>query len=309
MSTAIEITSRLRACFGHFDHVKQMMNRLEELYAYTCDDEEPEHLLVIGESGVGKSTLLKRFCKRYPRIEHEEFVEIPVLYVVVQPGCTIKRLARSMLLEMGSKFWNKGDEEELRNQLVCLMSACKVRMVILDEVNHLVDRGRAQTHHNIADWIKGLADTVRVPFVLAGIPRAKRLLDANDQLRSRFREQIEIKRFSVGGDKALSQFRGALNAFSRLLGGLPTVCLTDDTVARSIHFATDGRLRDIRRLLVRTVKIAYNQQKPSITKSTLLQAFRQVIFKEATETRNPFSAKFNEMPLVNPGEPFSPREE
>lgn len=309
MTTAIEITKSLRTCFGHFHHVKQVMSRMDELFTYQCADEEPEHLFVLGESGVGKSTILKRFRDKYPRIEHDDFTEIPVLYVVVQPGCTIKRLANSMLLELGSKFWNKGNEEELRHQLVCLLRACKVRLVILDEVNHLVDRGRAQTHHNIADWIKGLSDTVGVSFVLAGIPRAERLVATNDQLRSRFRELITIERFSAIDQEAFKQLRGVLNAFSRALCDLPSVTLTAEDTANAFVFATDGRLRDIRRLLVRAVELAYKKSAPSLTVAALAQAFREVIFLNAPDARNPFSTKFNKLPLTKPGEPFAPREE
>lgn len=307
--TSESLTRALRRCFAQFPHVQSVMKRLETLFGYQCWHEEAEHIMLLGESGVGKSTLLKRFRDQHPPIEHDEYTEVPVLYVEVPAVCSIKKLANTMLLALGSQYWNKGNEIELTLQLRCLLQGCKVRMIILDEVNHLVERGGVKTHHNIADWIKRLSDEMRLPFVLAGIPRAQRLLNTNDQLRSRFREVIVIQPFSVETDMAAKHFCGVLKTFGGLLKGISSIQLSHPDIAHNFIFATGGRLREIRKLLVRAVELAFEDAVPRLTIAILAQAFSTVIYPNAPDDRNPFHAKFRKVPLIKPGEPFAPREE
>jgi len=303
--TAVTIIRSLRRSFTRFPHVKRATAALDRLYEYECVEEEPEHMMLIGESGVGKSTLLIRYSDLHPVIEHEEFTEIPVLYVKVTPSCTPRKLAGLLLRGLGSPFWNKGKEDELTVQVECLLKACKVRLVILDEANHLVDRGGEKTQHTTADWIKTLSDEVHIPFVLAGIPRIERLNHTNDQLRGRFREVVRVHRFSVANKSAELEFRSVLAAFKRVLDDLPTVDFSESILARQFAFATDGRLREIRKLLVRAVELAFEQQRPEITSAVLAHAFRQVIFPDAPNDRNPFHRSFNLVPLTALGEPFA----
>lgn len=275
------------------------------MHEYQCGNEEAEHVMLLGESGVGKSTLLVKYVEKHPAVEHEEFTEIPVLYVAIGQSPTPKILASTGLKALGDPKWHVGKEVELTARLVFLIKQCRVRLVIFDEANHLIDRGGEKTLHTAADWLKGLVDATRVSFVLAGIPRTKKLLENNDQLRSRFREVIEIDRFSVANKSAEHEFRSVLNAFKGYLQGLPTIDISGAAVTRLFAFATDGRLRDIRRLLVRAVELAYERPDPRLTDLVLAEAFRTVIYPGSHDKRNPFHKAFNELPLVKGNEPFA----
>lgn len=141
--------------------------------------------------------------------------------------------------------------------------------------------------------------------MLPGIPRTARLLDTNDQLRDRFREVIEIERLSIAPKPAALEFCSALRTFKRYLKDLPTIDISSPDVTSLFAFATDGRLRDIRRLLVRAVELAYEQPNPKLTNLILAESFRQVIYPRAPDDRNPFHQTFNKTPLVRIGEPFT----
>ncbi|MGP8438941.1 TniB family NTP-binding protein [Paraburkholderia fungorum] len=300
------IVKDMKSSFIHFPHIKKIQIALDRMREYQCDDEEAEHLMLLGESGVGKSTLLKRYAKKYPRIEHEEFTEIPALFVALRQAPNPKRLSSRVLKALGDPKWRSGGEDELTERLVLLIEQCRVKLVILDESNHMVDRGGEKTLHTCGDWLKGVVDATRVSFVLAGIPRTRRLLTANDQFRGRFREVIEIDRFSVANKSAEREFRSVLKTFEGYLRELPTIDLSGAAITRLFAFATDGRLRAIRSLLVRAVQLACEQPHPRLTHAVLAEAFRMVIYPGSPDKRNPFHKAFNEMPLVNGDEPFTP---
>jgi Cdc6-like AAA superfamily ATPase len=303
-----EIVRDIRQSFINFPHVKRMLAALDRMHDYQCENEEPEHIALLGESGVGKSTLLAKYADGHPVIEHAELTEVPVLYMALSQSPTPKIMASTGLKAIGDPKWHVGKEVELTARFIFLIKRCRTRLVIIDEANHLIDRGGEKTLHTSADWLKHLVNATRVSFVLAGIPRTRRLFATNDQLRERFREIVEIDRFSVANRSAEHEFRSALNVFKRYLRELPTIDISGPVIARQFAFATDGRLRDVRRLLVRAVELAYEQTNPRLTDAILAEAFRTVIYPGSPDNRNPFHKAFNEMPLVKGDEPFAPVE-
>ena len=302
----VAITKAIRRAFIRIPRVEEVMRRVEELFAYQCDAEEPEHLVLIGESGVGKSTLLRRYVETHVRIVHEEFTEIPVLYVPVPAACSIKKLAGEALFAMGSPFWNRGGEPERTHQLLTLLRACKVRLVIFDEVNHLVERGSSKTHYAVGDWIKQLSEQSKVSCVLAGTPMTEQLLVTNAQLRGRFGEVTHLAPLSLGSEEDAKVFCGVLRTFQKLFSDIDSVDLTSPSICKAMAYATGGRLRSLRMLLVRAVEIGAPLDEPRIDLSVLAEAFESVIYNEASRGRNPFKADFDAQPLTKPGEPYGP---
>lgn len=306
----IQAAKRVRRFFGHFPQVVVVRDRLVAAIEYQSKDEEAEHLMLLGDPGTGKTTLLRRICKSFPNKEHREFTEIQVLYAEVPAACNINKLAGAMLQAMGSLFWNKGGEEERTYQLKKLLLECKTRVVILDEVNHLVDRGQAKTHEAVADWIKQFATQSKVAFVLAGVARSRALLEANDQLADRFREVLELRPLGIGDKGQIKEFASVMKAFEQAMQGVAHIDLSSAKVLKPLAFATGGRLRAIRKLLVRAIELVAKEaaeRRPAIINLRILeQAFLQVIFKKATPQQNPFSTKFRGTPLIKAGEPFAP---
>lgn len=302
-----KITTQLRRCFLELPQAVKSMGRMREMMRYECADEEPEHLMLIGHPGTGKSTLLKKLLASCPRVVHQEFTEVPILYTEIPARTTIKALAGLMLQNLGSEYWNRGDETARTHQLVTLIRACRCKLIILDEVNHLVDRGGVKTHYLVGDWIKQLGAATRTSIVLSGTLRSKQLLTTNYQLGSRFSEVHTLSPLSLIGERQW-EFLGVLKTLESLLAPMPSIELHHQKTAPMIAFATNGRMRSIRQLLVRAVEVAGRAPKQKLTLDALQVAFLEVIFPKAPDTRNPFSEKFNGLPLTRAGEPFQPEE-
>jgi len=302
-----DVIVSMKKTFVQLPRYGRVMEQLEELLLQGDALDDPDHLFIIGESGVGKSRILKRFKSSHPRVVHTEFTEIPVLYLCIPSKSSIDDIASAALLEMGSAFWNCGKTKELTFQLKKLLKACKVQMILIDEMNHLVDKGLFKTHHLIADWLKLLSDDIHIPIVFAGIPRATLLLYTNDQLRGRFREVVEIAPFSVETKSGLLEFRNVLKSYETMASAYVKIDFSSVKMARRMIFATAGRMREIRRLIFRVVKLACKTNPPRASMATFSEAFRQVIYPGAPDTRDPFTSKFEKIPLTRPGEPYAPR--
>lgn len=302
-----KIARAIRRAFIQFDHVKRIHGLLRDLVETDFEQGEPDILFIVGDPGTGKTWLVKRFAAAYPRREHETYTEVPVLLVNVPAKCSLKLLPSAMLEALGSPLWNVGDEEQRSHQLQTLLKKCGVKLVILNEANHLVDRGREKSHYLLADWIKLQSERSGVAFALVGIPRLKVLLEVNEQLADRVREVVTIEPFGVD-ERCKNQMTTALQSFDTLLDDIDRIPLASPENATRFTFATAGRLRRIRRMLVEAVLAAAQMPRPKIDLPLLAQVFREHIYKGAPDTRNPFVvAKFDELPLIGPGEPYFPR--
>lgn len=302
-----KIARSVRRAFIQFDHVKAILAKLKDLVETDFDQGEPDILFIVGDPGTGKTWLVKRFAANYPRIETPDRTIVPVLVANVPAKCTLKRLPGAILQALDSRLWNVGDEEQRSHQLETLLKKCGVKLVILNEANHLIDRGKEKSHYLLADWIKQTSERTGVPFVLVGIPRLKVLLDVNGQLADRVREVVTVEPFGIDA-RCKNQMVTALKSFSLLLEGVDRIPLTDPENARRFAFATAGRLRRIRRMLVESVQVAAELPKPKIDLPVLARVFREHIFKGAPDKRNPFVPEaFDGKPLTGPDEPYAPR--
>lgn len=295
------VTRKIRRAFANFPHVIDVHKRLDTLRSYHCLNEEPESVAIVGVTGTGKTALLTKYYSRHPRIEHEEYTEVPVLYAEIPAKCTIKKLVTILLRAIDSPFPVAGDEEDRTHQLITLVRQCKVRLIILDEINHLVDRGTKISHYFVGDWIKQLITKTHVPVVLAGTPRVRDLLETNEQLASRFAETISIASLSAEKD-AINSIGTALATFGQMLGDIPSIPFEVVETQRLFVFACGGRLRSLARLFTRAVEIGGTAV--GVNFDSLAQAFEQVIYDKCPQGRNPFRDDFDGTPLNKAGEPF-----
>lgn len=301
------IARTIRKSFINFEHVKKTHEAMQSLMETDSAGSEPDILFIVGETGTGKTWLIKKFATQHPSEDCETYTKVPVLLVNIPPKCNAKRLLGAMLQALGSPLWNVGGEEQRSHQLETLMKKCEVRLVIFNEANHLVDRGREKSHYLLGDWVKQTSEKTGVPFVLVGIPRVKVLLAVNEQLADRVREVITVESFGVDA-RCRNQMSTALAVFDRMLGDIDRIDLADEANARRFALATDGRLRRISRLLEAAVQAALEMPKPRIDLPLLADVFRRHVFKGSPDERNPFVvAKFDGRPLTGPGEPYEPR--
>lgn len=266
--------------------------------------DEPNCLLITGESGCGKSTLRNQYAKNYPRVEMEDRTAIPVLHLELPSQPTVKNVAERILIELGDPFAEKGSAEGKTARIVRLLKECRVELVILDEFQHFVDRSSEKVEYKVADWLKSVINASKVPFVLMGLPRCKRILDVNEQLRRRFLPRIELNRFRISRKDERKQFVGVLKSLEKAMPLDTPTALTDKEIVPRIYFATHGVIDHTMKLVGESLSIVLSERRSTIDQEVLRQAFERVIWAEAGDQTNPFHPSFESRHLNKAGEPF-----
>lgn len=264
-----------------------------------------QHLMVVGESGAGKTTLCESFASRYPRFSLPEADVLPVLRVSVPSSATVAAVAESMLQILGDPGFNLGKVPAKTKRIITLMHGMKVEMLLIDEAQEIYDRGQIKTHYQVGNWLKEVIDGARVPTVLLGLPRTERLLQINDQLRRRFSRRRNLQ---LGQDPDMSIETECLQMFVSLGTTLPLRISNGeyswDELGTRIYYACDARIGYVKKLLVGAIRVATDRSLEEINPKVLEEAFTLEVWWEGKGALNPFNAQFIFRKLDRANEPF-----
>ncbi|WP_341313746.1 TniB family NTP-binding protein [Paraburkholderia sp. IMGN_8] len=163
------------------EHLAALKRRIDDALAGFA----PKVVRVPGPSRVGKSSLIAKLSRDYPETRNEGRRNVPVLVVRVPHSATVKLLPKSVLRALGIQVRGSMTESAMFDLMVEQLRLAGTRVVIFDEISHLVDEGSRVPPRAASDWLKTLTDTPGMTLILFGIPRLERLFSANEQLRNR----------------------------------------------------------------------------------------------------------------------------
>lgn len=163
------------------EHLSALKQRINDAIAGFA----PKTVRVPGPSGVGKSSLIATLTRDYPEVRIDGRRHVPVLVVNVPQSATAKLLPKSVLCALGIQVPPRLTAGAMFDMMVKQLRLAGTRVVIFDEISHLVDEGSRVPPRAASDWLKSLTDTLGMTLILFGIPRLERLFSANEQLRRR----------------------------------------------------------------------------------------------------------------------------
>ncbi|SPA36227.1 TniB family protein [Cupriavidus taiwanensis] len=267
--------------------------------------EEPDCLLITGVSGAGKSTIRRTYAARYPREELEEITMIRVLDLELPAAPTIKNVAERILIALGDPYPDKGSAETKTGRIITLFKSCGVELVMLDEFQQFVANSEGKIEYKVADWLKQLINATRVPFVLLGLPRCKRILELNEQLRRRFLPQATLSPFSIKTKREAIKFAEFLSTIHSQTPLSKPSAFIEPAVVPLMFYATNGLIDYVMKLTSSAIQIALEEGRECIDIDVLRRAFEKAIWSQVDRERNPFDSEFIPRLLNKDGEPFS----
>jgi type II secretory pathway predicted ATPase ExeA len=274
----------------HFPRNQGALNAIGNCHSHAKLSKESEGILIQGDTGAGKTTVVKLYMQDYPRSVTEVVTMVPVLYATVPVPATCKSLVTALLTAIGDPAAERGSQISQTLRLKRYMEACKVELLILDEFQHFQDRDSLKLLKTVSDWLKVLMDETGVPIVLAGLPYSHTILDAenNEQLRRRFALRIELESFCFNTSRERQDFRRFLNIIDEKLPLAEKSDLADPGTALCIYEATDGVVAHVMKLVRRATVIAVESNREKLTVEILSLAYEQRLAANNPGKPNPF---------------------
>jgi len=229
---------------GSFNKVHKHIQK-----AYKSFGLMPKSCFITGNSGVGKSMLAKTAKRKIiAQTVHCPDAEIKlVLMVTLKDGALPDDVRKDLLKELGvdfSGYAGRNLKVLLEKQLI----VCGVRLVIFDEFQHLVRTYDKEVNKKACEFVKTFIDDTRIPVVLLGTPKGKKLFELYDELRTRFVDAGELLAMSCENEESFEYFRYFVK---NLMNNFPlkTVDLSTDENIERLMLATGGNLRSLEALL------------------------------------------------------------
>src|SRR3989338_7060872 len=135
MNAIYAILERFNEDLLQFPSYVAAFNDIEALLSLYRGSGLAQHLLVLGETGTGKTTLCRDFVTRYPRMALSDRDVVPVLHVSIPSAATIASVTEAMLAKLGDPAPTAGTVSAKTARAVKLARALSVELLLIDEAS------------------------------------------------------------------------------------------------------------------------------------------------------------------------------
>lgn len=150
---------------------------------------EGRALLVTGESGAGKSTILDRAFRTHPAFAGFRVPGsgCPLVSVEVPGSCTLMQLGRELLATLGYPLAARRSEGEVWEQARMRLEMFDVRLIHFDEAHNVIRGADVKQSAKIQKTLKALLNspTHPVSLILSGLPELTLFLESLTENRRR----------------------------------------------------------------------------------------------------------------------------
>lgn len=270
-----DIVSRIRIDHSAYAHV---LKELVEAYGAVGTTATPIFILITGETRTGKSSVVQELLRACQRSQDEGRVIRSVVYAVAPAKATVKSLLESLLYGLGDPYWSRGSLANMTQRLYTLLDAVQCKMIILDEFQHLCDKGQKLSLHLLGDWLKVLLESRKYALVGVGLPAAASVIHGHPQLAGRFDDGLKMPLFNWQDKASSTQFRAILRQFHKELHPFQLPALDGREMALRFFLASAGRIGLVAKLLDRAVRNAVSAGTVNIDLDDLKEAYTRAIW-------------------------------
>ncbi|MDQ2735270.1 MAG: TniB family NTP-binding protein [Pseudomonadota bacterium] len=263
LSDQVRIQSMQRDRWIDYARAGAVLDRLSRLLATPERDRMP-CLLLHGESNIGKTQIVRKFIRDHPSTFDEQrgVEKRQIIGMQMPPLPDQQRFYSALLFQIGAPHSPKAGVSVLEGLTRTLLHAMKPRMLVVDEVHHLL-AGSYREQRASMNLLKYLANDLQMSVVLVGTADAVVALQTDPQMSSRF-TPMELPRW-----RESEEFRRFLHAFEKLLPLKQPSALAQRDLVQLVLAATGGLTGAIAQLLTRAAEIAIRDRSERISLSHL----------------------------------------
>lgn len=237
--------------------------------------------LITGESRTGKSCVVDDFVwlHRTADVDSDDNSIRSIVYAVAPEKATVKSLVQSLLRGLGDPQWDRGTQSSQTQRLYTLLDGVQCKLIVLDEFQHLCDKGQKHKLAETADWLKVLLESKKYGLIAVGLPESAAVINNHSQLVQRFDCELRMPRFDWHDATLATQFRGILRKFQQELAPFVFPDLATPEMGLRMFFATTGRVGVLAKLLERAVHDAILKGTTKIRINDLAEAYARAVWK------------------------------
>lgn len=164
---------------------------------------EPQCMLLTGDAGTGKSSLLRHYMAKSPGQVGHGFIRKPLLISRIPSKPTLESTMVELLKDLGQ--WgseyrrNKSSAESLTEALIKCLVRCETELIIIDEFQELIENKTREKRNQIANRLKYISETAQIPIALVGMPWAVKIAE-EPQWASRLLIRRSLPYFKLSED-------------------------------------------------------------------------------------------------------------
>ncbi|WP_448187577.1 TniB family NTP-binding protein [Azospirillum sp. sgz301742] len=280
--------ARIHNIFVQTTRTRRGLFWIAQLQKMGMNDHEAHCRFLLGPTGAGKSRVTKQFVNARPKVVGEYgVVEVPALLVKMPANCTLRSVAQATLVQLGDMDPTTGTEAILTLRVLKQIKRQNVKMLIFDEVQHMISARDDTLAFEVADWIKALLNENVCPILLVGSAAAERIANANEQILRRNLGFYYLEAFDWRKEDEQKEFRAILHLIDQHLG-FPTLSgLGNAATALRIHHYCRGLMGHAMNLIYAACQDALLDCRPCVTYEHFARAVDELTSK-SRRGFNPF---------------------
>jgi hypothetical protein len=257
---------------------------------------EPQCMLLVGPTGAGKTTLAASYARQYPAIFTDTVTLRPVVMATTPSTASVPNLMIALLRALGDPGATRGTIGAKEYRLYrYFKEMCKVELLILDELQHFVDRDSQKILLNASNWLKTFIKETKVSCVLIGLQNdAEEVVDSNPQLARLFGDPYVLAPFEwdeTRPDTTKEVFRDFLRELEILLPLKEPSDLANYETALRCFAACSGTVSYLMELFRWATNLALEQERECLDYDLLSQAFTERLAPKRRGIPDPFEGK------------------
>jgi len=246
----------------YMEHLSRLKRRIDD----ALEGFAPKIVRIPGPSRVGKSSLITTLSRNYPQTRTDGRRHVPVLIVVVPQAATAKMLPKSVLEALGIQVSPRTTAAAMFDLMLTQLRLARTRVVIFDEISHLVDEGSRVPPRAASDWLKTLSDKLEMTLILFGIPRLERIFSANEQLRGRACPARYFLPYDASDTEQMAAYIACVTNYSRLFSaaGYP-IQVSPRVLVQQSYLLTGGLIGVLADFMSELASVVKNEAPRAIT--------------------------------------------
>ncbi|GHO75239.1 hypothetical protein KSD_30100 [Ktedonobacter sp. SOSP1-85] len=281
---------QMRVFYPLWKEISEEIQRCHQMKAIAA---EPQCMLLVGPSGAGKSTLVSSYAQRHPAIVTDKVTLRSVVMATIPSPASISNLETALLSALGDPAATRGTIGAREYRLIrYFKEICNVDLLILDELQHFVDRDNQKILQTASNWLKTFVKETKVSCILVGLQgEAEDVVDANPQLARLFGDPYILAPFEwdeTRPENTINKFRIFLSELEKLLPLKEPSYLANYETALRCFAACDGIISYLMALIRRATYLALEKDCEHLDLDFLSKAFTQRLAGERRGIPNPF---------------------